>query len=423
MKNLLTFLLLLIISVSFAQRRTTIYDEENVPGYQLPPLLKSQNGRTIKKVKQWEKVRRPELLRLFTQEVYGKIPGEMPAPNVIIHETQGSAFNGKAIRKQIDLIFSKNELELSVGILMYLPASAPNAPVFLGYNFLGNHSVADDPNIRLTESWVYDHPSLGIVHNQVTEQSRGVSAENWPIEMILDAGFGLVTVYYGDVDPDRDNFSDGIHPFFYKAGQEKPRPDEWGSMAAWAWGLSRVMDYLETDDRVNAQEVIVLGHSRLGKAALWAAATDPRFAMCISNNSGCMGAALSRRRFGETVAVVNSNFPHWFCGNFKKYSGYEDELPVDQHMLLALIAPRPLYVASATEDLWADPLGEFLSAKQASEVYQLYGLQGLQTDSMPAPDQPVLDRISYHIRTGKHDITPFDWEQYLKFAQQQLEGE
>ncbi|MCW0484692.1 hypothetical protein [Gaoshiqia sediminis] len=423
MKKLLTFLLILIVTGSLAQRQATIYDEENVPEYQLPPLLKSQNGRNIKKVKQWEKIRRPELLRLFSQEVYGKIPGEIPAPEIIIHETNGSAFYGKAVRKQVELVFSMNDRELPVNILMYLPAATPKAPVFLGYNFLGNHSVADDPNIRLTESWVYDHPSLGIVHNQVTEQSRGVSAENWPIEMILDAGFGLVTVYYGDVDPDRDNFSDGIHPFHYKAGQEKPRPDEWGSMAAWAWGLSRVMDYLEADELVNAQEVILLGHSRLGKAALWAAASDPRFAMCISNNSGCMGAALSRRRFGETVAVVNSNFPHWFCGNFKKYSGYEDELPVDQHMLLALIAPRPLYVASATEDQWADPLGEFLSAKQASEVYQLFGVEGLTTDSFPAPDQPVFGRVSYHIRTGKHDITPFDWEQYLKFAQQQLEPE
>ncbi len=418
-KVLLVFLITCSLS-AFAQRPVVNTDESKVPVYNLPKMLVSAHGRKIRNVKQWEKIRRPELLKLFAQEIYGKVPGELSVTKVMVHEENGDAFDGQAVRKQLDLIFSRDGKELSVGILMYLPKTDKKVPVFLAYNYLGNHTISHDPNIRLTESWVPDNPSLGIIHNQITEQSRGVSEERWPIEMILNEGFGLVTVYYGDIDPDHDNFSDGVHPLFYKEGQFKPRSDEWGSVAAWAWGLSRVVDYLETDENVDATEVIVLGHSRLGKAALWAAASDPRFAMCISNESGCMGAALSRRKFGETVSAINSKFPHWFCGNFKKYSGYEEELLVDQHELLALIAPRPLYIASAAGDLWSDPRGEFLSAKYASEVYNLYGLDGLNTDEMPEQDSPLSGTVSYHLRTGKHGITLYDWEQYLKFAKQNL---
>lgn len=287
---------------------------------------------------------------------------------------------------------------------------------------MGNHTVLNDPEIRLSGSWVRDNPSLGIIHNQITEQSRGVADSRWPVEKIIRAGYGLVTVYCGDVDPDKNDFLDGIHPFFYGEGQTIPAPDEWGTIAAWSWGLSRVMDYLEQDEQVDAGRVIVTGHSRLGKTAIWTAASDARFAACISNNSGCMGAALSMRRFGETVGVINSSFPHWFCGNFKKYGGREDELPVDQHMLLAAIAPRPLYVASASQDLWADPKGEFLSAKLASEAYRLYGLSGLPAGEMPAPDTPVKGIVSYHLRTGKHDITSWDWDQYIRFADEQVRG-
>ncbi len=420
MKKIL-FVFFLVVSVAgYSQRPGINYEEEKVPSYTLPDLLVTQSGRKIKKLKQWEKIRRPEILNLFKQEVFGKIPGKLEISDVIVHENGMEALNGLALRKQVDLVFRRNNRELSIGVLIYLPKTTEKVPVFLGYNFLGNHTVINDPHIRLSESWVPDRPSLGIIHNQITEQSRGVMDERWPVEKIISAGFGLVTVYCGDVDPDKNDFLDGIHPFFYNEGQVNPRSDEWGTIAAWAWGLSRVMDYLEKDDQVNANQVIVVGHSRLGKTALWTAASDPRFAACISNNSGCMGAALSRRRFGETVAAINSNFPHWFCGNFKKYGGSEDELPVDQHMLLALIAPRPLYVASATEDLWADPKGEFLSAKLASPAYLLYGLKGLTADEMPEPDTPVQGVVSYHIRTGKHNITTYDWDQYIRFADEQV---
>ncbi|WP_423127010.1 hypothetical protein [Gaoshiqia sp. Z1-71] len=421
MNKLITLIFLFASTLAIAQSPEVNYDEAKVPEYKLPPILETKNGVKIKRVSQWEKKRKPELLQLFEQEVYGKIPGKLEITEVRIFEDSAEALNGKAIRKQVDLVFKKNNRELTIGLLIYRPVNQEKVPVFLAYNFLGNHTILNDPNIRLTESWVRDNPSLGIVHNQVTEQSRGVKESRWPVEMMIDAGFGLATAYYGDVDPDRDLFTDGIHPLFYADGQTRPRPNEWASIAAWAWGLSRIMDYLETEDEVNSDEVIVLGHSRLGKTALWAAASDPRFAMCISNNSGCMGAALSRRKFGETIAAINAKIPHWFNGNFKKYSDYEEELPVDQHQLLALIAPRPLYIASATEDLWADPKGEFLSAKLASAVYELYGLEGLPAGQMPDPDKPIWGTVGYHIRTGPHDITPFDWQQYLHFAKEQLE--
>jgi len=406
----------LLVSETFAQKRVVIDDEANVPEYKLPDVLTRFNGGKVKSAKVWFNKQRPEILKKFTDEVYGKVPGKLDISDVKIWETSDDAINGLAIRKQLSLFFKKGDRTLEVNVLMYLPKSQQKAPVFLAYNFSGNHTVNSDPHIRLTESWVYDNPSVGIINNRVTEQSRGSDSDSWQVETIIKAGYGLVTVYYGDVDPDKNDFSDGIEPFFYQPNQNHPKYDEWGSIAAWSWGLSRVMDYLEKDNLVDSKKVAVLGHSRLGKTALWAGATDQRLAMVISNESGCGGAALSKRIFGETVQIINTSFPHWFCGNFLKYNGNEEELPVDQHMLLALIAPRPLYVASADGDKWADPRGEFLSAKYASEVYELLGLEGLPAKEMPEVNHPVMGSIGYHIRSGKHDLTLYDWQQYIRFA-------
>jgi hypothetical protein len=418
--SFLLFFFFLITSGVYAQRENVISDESKVPDYQIPDVLTSFKGGKINSGKKWFKKQRPEILKLFTEEVYGKVPGTIVIADIKVWDISENALNGLAIRKQLSLFFRNKDRNLEVNVLMYLPKTDRKVPIFLAYNFTGNHTVYNDPNIRLTESWVANNPSVGIINNQVTEQSRATASDRWPVDVIIKAGYGLVTVYYGDVDPDKNDFSDGIHPFFYGKDQTNPKTDEWGSIAAWAWGLSRVMDYLEKDQFIDASKVAVLGHSRLGKAALWAGANDPRFAMVISNESGCGGAALSKRIFGETVQIINTSFPHWFCKNFLKYNNNESQLPVDQHMLLSLIAPRPLYVASAEGDSWADPRGEFLSAKYASAVYELLGREGLPAKEMPKVNEPVMGTIGYHIRSGKHDLTLYDWEQYIKFADKHL---
>ncbi len=415
-----TLALFLLLLPLYAQRWNVNYDEAAVAPYSLPSVLRTDGGMMVSCVDDWETFRRPEILASCTHHLYGRVPGELDTMYATVKEENGTALNGRAKRKQVTLTFVKGGRELSADLLIYLPAGNKKSAVFLGYNFWGNHAITNDSRVIIPSSWMADNKDLHILANRADEQSRGTMKRRWPLEQIIGSGYGVVTLYRGDIDPDRDDFSDGIHPLFYARGQERPRDDEWGTIAAWSWGLSRVMDYLETDTEIDHRKVILVGHSRLGKVTLWAAATDQRFAAAISNNSGAMGSALSRRNFGETVEVINTAFPHWFCGNFKKYSNREQMLPVDQHMVLSLIAPRPLYVASATEDRWADPKGEFLSAKEASVVYNLYGTEGLFAASMPQPDTPLIGTVSYHIRTGKHDIISFDWEQYIKFARQHI---
>ena len=412
---ILTIVFSLNINAIYSQKKDTNYDESQVPHYSLPSILTSQSGNVINNISDWEEFRRPEILNSFISHVYGKVPGEIDTMLVDVTE-QGKYLNGTADRIQVTLTFIKDKKKHSADLLIYLPSNKLKSPIFLGYNFQGNHTIANDKEIFITKSWVPVNKPIGVETNVAVEQSRGSMSRRWPLETIINAGYGVATLYRGDIDPDKDDFSDGVHQLFYGKDQKKPFPDEWGTIAAWSWGLSRVMDYLETFDKVDNEKVIVVGHSRLGKVSLWAAAIDNRFAASISNNSGAMGAALSRRKFGETVEVINTSFPHWFSGDFKKYSKKEYIMPVDQHMLISLIAPRPVYVASATEDLWADPRGEFLSAKEASVVYNLYGVPGLSSTQMPQPETPIIGEVSYHLRTGKHDIIQYDWEQYIKFA-------
>jgi hypothetical protein len=325
----------------------------------------------------------------------------------------GHALSGHAVRKEIAVYLNGHKDGPRVDLLLYLPAGANGRmPVFAGLNFGGNQTVAEDTGIRISTRWMQE--GKGIVNHHATERTRGASASQWQVERILAAGYGLATAYYGDLEPDHPGARDeGVRGTFSVSGDPAT---QWGAIGAWAWGLSRILDYLETDDNVDAKRVIVMGHSRLGKTALWAGARDTRFAAVISNDSGEGGAAISRRRFGENIADLNRVFPHWFCANYSKFNDTESALPVDQHMLNALIAPRPVYIASAAEDLWADPKGEFLAGLNADPVYRLLGTDGLGVREWPVVGMPVLTTIGYHVRPGKHDVTAYDWDQYLKWA-------
>ncbi len=406
-----------------AQRRETNQDESKVGDYQLPDPLVCQDGTQVTNAAAWQSRRRPEILRVFETQVQGRAPAGPVKLLFEVTRTDTNALAGRATCKEVAIYPTGSKSDPRMDLLLYVPRSAKPVPAFLGCNFNGNHAIQPDPKITLSARWMRERPnSKAVVDQRATEATRGSEAARWPVEKILDHGYAVATFYYGDIEPDHpEGWKEGIRAAMSPEGKEtKFAPDAWGAIAAWAWGLSRALDYLAQDPAIDSGKVAVIGHSRLGKTSLWAGASDERFALVISNDSGEGGAALSRRNFGETVALVNRNFPHWFCGNYKLYSTNVAALPVDSHELIALVAPRPVYVASASEDLWADPKGEFLAAKNAEPVYKLFGEAGLGVSDMPGTNQPCGDFIGYHLRAGKHDITDYDWDQYLHFADKHL---
>jgi len=399
------------------------YDESKVGAFTLPDPLTLANGTKVTDAATWKNKRRPEVLKLFESQMHGRSPARPKELKFEVTSTDKSALGGKATRKEITVRFGAEPGAALMRLLVYLPNDARKpVPAFLGVNFEGNHTISTDPGITLTGQWTWNSKEKSAEITRPADTTRGKSISRWPLEMVLARGYAVATIPRADIEPDfAEGWRNGVRGYFLKkSGKAEFAPDDWGAIAAWAWGLSRALDYFETDKDIDARRVIVMGHSRMGKASLWAGATDDRFAAVISNNSGEGGASLARRDFGETVQRINTSFPHWFCANYKQYNTNVAALPVDAHLLVALSAPRPVYIASAEEDKWADPKGEFLSGKNAEPVYRLFGKGGLGVDAWPAVNSPVGDVIGYHVRTGKHDVTDYDWEQYLAFADRHL---
>jgi hypothetical protein len=419
MKHYILFITFFLLTASFSFAQEGInYDESKVPYFVLPDPLTFNDGTKVTTVKQWENRRRAELLDMFSSQMYGRTSKDKIKVKYETLSENPNFMNRKATAKQIKFIFSNGEKRHEAVLLLILPNQTKGkVPVFVGYNFKGNHSVTSDPSILLPS--VFTMPQVPDYWRWTEgDQKRGCEASCWSLDKIIERGYGVATMSYQDIYPDIEGIgkAHSIVALFAGYNPDRVESGEWQAIGAWAWGLSRIADYLGTQKRVDMNEMIIMGHSRLGKAALWAGAQDNRFKIVISNDSGCGGAALSKRVFGETIARITSAFPHWFCTAFKQYAGNEANLPFDQHELIALMAPRPVYICSALEDRWADPKGEFLAGYYAGPVYELYGLKGLGTNVQPPVHQPIMNDIGYHIREGIHDVTEYDWMQWLNFA-------
>ena len=396
------------------------YDEAKVPPFELPPLLVCDDGRKVSSRQDWLERRRPELLAHFTREVFGRAPGESRVRvEIVRRDVRGASDFATCLELDAILEPPNASRSLTLRLLVWLPNQIPGkVPIFLGLNLFGNHTTHPDPTIRLASGWVPNSSAIGVNDYTANDASRGLHARRWPVELALARGYGIATLYAGDIDPDFDDgFQNGVHGLFGE-GSGVRSPHDWGTLAAWAWGLSRALDALASVERVDTTKVGVVGHSRFGKAALWAAAQDTRFAWAIANNSGRGGAALSRRRFGEVVRDLNQRFPHWFASRFREYDEREHLLPIDQHGLLALIAPRPVYVATASLDHWGDPRGQFLACLAASPAFELFGSSGIRaTEDDAASGRSIGDRIGYHCRPGGHDILASDWWHFIDFVE------
>lgn len=367
------------------------YYEEKVPDYVLPDPLLTSGGTKVSNAKQWTEGRRQEILELFRENVYGRVPSTPYAKTFTIVSKDDKAIGGLATLKMVDIKISAGEKELVIHLTLFTPNTGKPSPVFL---LIDNRGP------------------------QNTDPTRQKRSEFWPVEEAIARGYAMAVFYNADLDPDNfDDFNNGIHAVLDKGSRND---SSWGTLAAWAWGASRCMDYLETDPDIDSKKVAVVGHSRGGKTALWTGAEDQRFSLVISNESGCGGAALARRRFGETVSIINTAFPHWFCLNYRKYNDNEDNMPADMHMLMGLIAPRSLYIACADEDLWGDPAGSYMALQHALPVFNLFKPSSSLPGAIPPLNTPVTGgRTGFHIRAGGHNMLLKDWNWFMDFADSQ----
>ncbi len=391
------------------------YDEARAAGYTLPDPLMFADGKPVQSAKDWLKKRRPEVLRLFEENQFGRSPGRPKDMSFDVFDKGTPAFEGKALRRQVTVYFSADKNGPKMDLLIYLPAGAKKkVPLLLNLGFMANSSVVSDPGVKPGEIW-------GKQKKRVPAP-KGMNFGRLTVEPLLAQGIGVATVYYGDIDPDFDGGVQlGVRKLYLKPGQSQPAPDEWGSIAAWAWGISRALDYLETDKGVDAKRVGIMGISRLGKTVLWAGANDPRIALVIASCSGEGGASLSRRNYGENVKHLNVRFGYQFCANYQKWGDHPDQMPMDSHMLVALMAPRAVLLQTGDKDFWSDPKGEFLAAVAASPVFKLLGKPGVGTDQFPAPGQYLQGMPAYYMHSGGHGTVPSDWDIFLQFLRANLQ--
>ncbi|UEG51655.1 acetylxylan esterase [Mucilaginibacter daejeonensis] len=387
---------ILTITPTFAQKtdrfmgETVNYDEAAVPSYTLPNVLLKANGQLVKNKKDWEKERRPEIVNLFKANVYGQTPIDLDSATYVLTNKVADAMGGKACLKEVAIHIWNKGKQVTVPLVLFVPNNMRKpAPVFL---LINNRSKRN------------------------TDPTRAVKSTFWPAELLIEKGYAIAAFQVGDAAPDKkDAYQHGVLDQLFP--ELLTQEDGMKAIGAWAWTASRVMDYFETDKDVDAHKVALVGHSRGGKTSLWAGALDQRFALIFSSCSGSTGASLARRRYGETVSLINKQFGYWFANTYKQYSDRVDDLPVDQHMLIALLAPRPVYTTNATEDRWADPPGSYLSLVNALPVYKLYQrLVNIPTEPPPVNTPIINSFIGYHFRTGIHDLNLYDWENFVRFA-------
>ncbi len=364
-------------------------DQVKILPYTLPAVLKTIDGKSVRKVSEWEKKRRPEIVTLFENNIYGQMPKNYDHITYKIDNEVANAMDGKAHMKEVTITVAKANKTVAIHLILFTPNSRKkSSPVFLLINNRDKHN---------------------------TDATRKVKSEFWPAEMAIGSGYAIAAFHVSDAAPDnKDTYQNGVLQLY---SDQLVADNGMKAIGAWAWAASRVMDYFKTDTAIDFSKVSLVGHSRGGKAALWAAAQDQRFALVFSSCSGNTGAAIARRQFGETIKAINTTFPHWFNNNYKQFNDNVNALPVDQHMLIALIAPRPVYTTSATEDLWADPVGSYASIVEAQKVYDLYGKKSALSSSPPPANNPIIQSVTgYHNREGIHNMTAYDWGNFIRFA-------
>ncbi|MCE9533669.1 MAG: acetylxylan esterase [Planctomycetes bacterium] len=383
---------------------------------ELPDPLVMFNGTKVASKEDWVNKRRPELKSLFQTYMYGRLPDTKKVTASLNHE-DSKAFGGKGTVREFVLSFDE-PVKAKINLLLVVPNERKGpVPVFVGINFSGNHAVLNDPKILLPTSWL-PATRKGVKDNKATDEGRGSEVNLWNVDLAIERGYAVALFYNGDLDPDRADKREGVRPYLPR--ESEPSLDDTATIMTWAWGFHRVIDYLVTRNDLDPKKIVAVGHSRLGKTALLAAAFDERIAIAMPHQAGCGGTAPSRGKVGEQVKQINDRFPHWFNGNFKKFNDDPTKLPFDQHCLVALCAPRPVLFSNAKEDTWANPDGQFEVLQAADPVYRFLGAGGLEAKQRPEIGKLVDSKLGYYYRDGKHSMTRDDWQAFLDFADKQF---